>query len=162
MTTEKLVLAIDWAPPRPVRSFAWYHQSAQTVRQEHRRACLQRDRLAGHAYFDIVKELEGDARTAPSDLVAYPSPLPGLRSRILDNVEGVRAAPRPATALRQHRVLWNLTGINHGVHCTDVTNASRTMLMDIRMLQWREDVCEIFGNRVDAPRDQVLLRRSHG
>ncbi|KAL6441293.1 hypothetical protein ACFW04_003506 [Cataglyphis niger] len=34
-------------------------------------------------------------------------------------------------------LIWNLTGgANGGVHCTDVTNASRTMLMNIKTLQW--------------------------
>ncbi|MBF6235593.1 glycerol kinase GlpK [Nocardia otitidiscaviarum] len=38
-------------------------------------------------------------------------------------------------------VLWNLTG----EHITDVTNASRTMLMDLRTLQWDPDICAEFG-----------------
>ncbi|MBF6133633.1 glycerol kinase GlpK [Nocardia otitidiscaviarum] len=38
-------------------------------------------------------------------------------------------------------VLWNLTG----EHITDVTNASRTMLMDLRTLQWDPDICTEFG-----------------
>ncbi|NEW37094.1 glycerol kinase, partial [Nocardia cyriacigeorgica] len=38
-------------------------------------------------------------------------------------------------------VLWNLTG----QHLTDVTNASRTMLMDLRTLQWDGRICAEFG-----------------
>ncbi|MBO0853230.1 MAG: glycerol kinase GlpK [Nocardia sp.] len=38
-------------------------------------------------------------------------------------------------------VLWNLTG----EHLTDVTNASRTMLMDLRTLQWDSRICAEFG-----------------
>lgn len=35
----------------------------------------------------------------------------------------------------------NLTGgLNGGVHATDVTNASRTMLMDIKTLQWDQEL----------------------
>ena len=68
---------------------------------------------------------------------------------ILDNVEGARERAEAGDLLFGNTdswVLWNMTGgVNGGVHCTDVTNASRTMLMDIRTLQWREDVCEIFG-----------------
>ena len=34
-------------------------------------------------------------------------------------------------------MLWNLTGgINNGIHTTDVTNASRTMLMNLETLSW--------------------------
>ena len=43
-------------------------------------------------------------------------------------------------------MLWNLTGgINGGVHITDPTNASRTMLMDVRKLQWDDSMCEVMG-----------------
>jgi glycerol kinase len=39
-------------------------------------------------------------------------------------------------------VLWNLSG---GRHVTDVTNASRTMLMDLRTLQWSDEICGAMG-----------------
>lgn len=42
-------------------------------------------------------------------------------------------------------LLWNLTGgINGGVHVTDVTNASRTMLMNIETLQWDRHLLKFF------------------
>lgn len=42
-------------------------------------------------------------------------------------------------------LVWNLTGgVNGGAHVTDVTNASRTLLMDIRTLTWSEDLCARF------------------
>ena len=40
-------------------------------------------------------------------------------------------------------LLWNLTGGT--VHATDVSNASRTMLFDIRRLEWSAELCELFG-----------------
>ncbi|HLH14692.1 MAG TPA: glycerol kinase GlpK, partial [Solirubrobacteraceae bacterium] len=43
-------------------------------------------------------------------------------------------------------LLWNLTGgIDGGVHATDVTNASRTMLMDLRTLDWHEPSLRLMG-----------------
>ena len=43
-------------------------------------------------------------------------------------------------------LLWNLTGgTTGGVHLTDVTNASRTMLMDLRTLDWDDELCGFFG-----------------
>jgi glycerol kinase len=43
-------------------------------------------------------------------------------------------------------LLWNFTGgVEGGVHKTDVTNASRTMLMDLRTLSWDEEVAKAFG-----------------
>lgn len=42
-------------------------------------------------------------------------------------------------------IIWNLTGgINNGIHVTDVTNASRTMLMNIRTLSWDPWLCQFF------------------
>lgn len=42
-------------------------------------------------------------------------------------------------------ILWNLTGgINNGVHLTDVTNASRTMLMNLQTLTWDARLCNFF------------------
>ncbi|MFF0542741.1 glycerol kinase GlpK [Nocardia thailandica] len=62
---------------------------------------------------------------------------------ILDNVEGARARAEAGDlcfGTVDSWVLWNLTG----VHCTDVTNASRTMLMDLRTLQWDPEICADF------------------
>jgi glycerol kinase len=63
---------------------------------------------------------------------------------ILDNVDGARERAEAGELLfgtMDTWVLWNLTG----VHATDVTNASRTLLMDLETLQWREDHCELLG-----------------
>jgi len=40
-------------------------------------------------------------------------------------------------------LIWRLTGGR--VHATDVTNASRTLLFDIRTVSWSDDLCRIFG-----------------
>lgn len=68
---------------------------------------------------------------------------------ILDNVEGAREKAEAGDLLfgtPDTWVVWNLTGgTEGGVHVTDVTNASRTLLMDVRTLQWREDICKDFG-----------------
>lgn len=68
---------------------------------------------------------------------------------ILDNVPGAREKAEAGELLMGNTdcwTLWNLTGgVNGGVHATDVTNASRTMLMDINTLSWREDICADMG-----------------
>jgi glycerol kinase len=67
---------------------------------------------------------------------------------ILDNVDGVREraeAGELCFGTMDSWVLWNLTGgTDGGIHVTDVTNASRTLLMDLETLQWREDICADF------------------
>lgn len=48
-------------------------------------------------------------------------------------------------------ILWNLTGgTSGGMHATDVTNASRTLLCDITSLRWSEELCDLFGVPVAA------------
>ena len=69
---------------------------------------------------------------------------------ILDNVEGAREKAENGDLLFGNTdtwVLWNLTGgaENDGVHVTDVTNASRTMLMDLATLSWDESIAEDMG-----------------
>jgi glycerol kinase len=68
---------------------------------------------------------------------------------ILDNVDGVRDAAARGEAVFGNIdtwVIWNLTGgRDGGAHVTDVTNASRTMLMDLRTLDWDDSLLKIFG-----------------
>ncbi|MFZ2502655.1 MAG: glycerol kinase GlpK [Nocardioides sp.] len=69
---------------------------------------------------------------------------------ILDNVEGARERAENGELLFGNTdtwVLWNLTGgaENDGVHVTDVTNASRTMLMDLDTLSWDESIAADMG-----------------
>ncbi|WP_330473389.1 glycerol kinase GlpK [Terrabacter sp. C0L_2] len=68
---------------------------------------------------------------------------------ILENVPGAREAAERGDALfgtTDSWLLWNLTGgVEGGVHVTDVTNASRTMLMDLETLEWDDELLEIFG-----------------
>ena len=48
-------------------------------------------------------------------------------------------------------LLWNLSGgVRGGVHATDVTNASRTLLMDLETLQWDDELLRIFGVAKDS------------
>ncbi|WP_327701974.1 glycerol kinase GlpK [Streptomyces decoyicus] len=59
---------------------------------------------------------------------------------LLDNVEGLRERAERGDILfgtMDSWVIWNLTGgVDGGVHVTDVTNASRTMLMNLHRLEW--------------------------
>ncbi|GAB2697713.1 glycerol kinase [Microbacterium marinum] len=68
---------------------------------------------------------------------------------ILENVDGARERAEAGDLIfgtTDTWVLWNLTGgTDGGVHVTDVTNASRTLFMDLETLQWREDILADFG-----------------
>ncbi|HEX7304416.1 glycerol kinase GlpK [Lentzea sp.] len=68
---------------------------------------------------------------------------------ILDNVEGAREKAEAGDLLFGNMdtwVLWNMTGgTEGGVHVTDPTNASRTMLMDLDTLQWDAEIASDMG-----------------
>ena len=65
---------------------------------------------------------------------------------ILDNVDGARARAEAGKLLFGNIdtwLIWNLTGgPSGGVHVTDVTNASRTMLMNLSTLQWDAELLD--------------------
>ncbi len=71
---------------------------------------------------------------------------------ILDNVPGAKKAALSGDAMfgtMETWVIWNLTGgVHGGAHVTDVTNASRTLLMNINTLAWDEEILSI----LDIPR----------
>ena len=68
---------------------------------------------------------------------------------ILDNVPGVREKAEKGEVLFGNIdtwVIWNLTGgPQGGVHVTDVTNASRTMLMNLETLDWDDEILQLMG-----------------
>jgi glycerol kinase len=68
---------------------------------------------------------------------------------ILDNVEGARAKAEAGDLLFGNMdtwCIWNLTGgTDGGLHITDVSNASRTLLMDLETLQWDESIASTIG-----------------
>jgi glycerol kinase len=69
---------------------------------------------------------------------------------ILDNVPGARERAEKGELLFGNIdtwIIWNLTG----AHVTDVTNASRTMLMDLSTLDWDAEILNLFG----IPRDML-------
>src|SRR5918994_1724717 len=68
---------------------------------------------------------------------------------ILDNVDGVRERAEGGEILFGNIdtwCIWNLTGgPDGGAHVTDVTNASRTLMMDLGTLQWDDEILGILG-----------------
>ncbi len=101
----------------------------------------------------IASALEQDGR---GDVIRRKAGLPpatyfsgGKIQWILDNVDGVRADAEAGDAIFGNTdtwLLWNLTGgVDGGVHVTDVTNASRTMLMDLETLDWDDELLGFFG-----------------
>jgi glycerol kinase len=104
----------------------------------------------------IASKLERDGH---GDLIRERAGLPpatyfagGKIQWILENVDGVREAAEKGDALfgtTDSWLIWNLTGgTDGGSHVTDVTNASRTMLMDLETCEWDDELLALF----DIPR----------
>jgi glycerol kinase len=102
---------------------------------------------------DLVRELAGDAgvdRLRQRVGLPLSSYFSGPKiSWLLDHVRDARARAQDgelAFGTIDSWILWNLTGgSNGGVHATDVTNASRTLLMDLQTLDWHEPSLELMG-----------------
>lgn len=101
----------------------------------------------------IASVLDRDGR---GDIIREKAGLPpatyfsgGKIQWILENVPGARADAENGDALFGNTdswLLWNLTGgPDGGVHITDVTNASRTMLMNLETLDWDDELLGFFG-----------------
>ena len=101
----------------------------------------------------IVAALDRDGR---GDVIRERAGLPpatyfaaGKVQWLLENVEGLRADAEVGNAIfgtTDSWLLWNLTGgADGGKHVTDVTNASRTMLMDLETLEWDDELLSFFG-----------------
>ena len=102
---------------------------------------------------DYVREL---AESGGQDRFRAKTGLPlttyfsGLKIRwILEHVEDAREAAEAGELLFGNIdtfLVWHLTGGNQdGAHITDVTNASRTQLMDLNTLSWDPEILETFG-----------------
>src|SRR6266704_5150428 len=101
----------------------------------------------------IAAALDRDGR---GDVIRHKAGLPpatyfsgGKLQWMLDHVDGVREAAESGDALFGNTdswLLWNLTGgVDGGRHITDVTNASRTMLMNLETLDWDDELLSFFG-----------------
>jgi glycerol kinase len=115
----------------------------------------------------LVADLD---RAGTGDLIRERAGIPpatyfagGKLAWLLKEVEGLREAAEAGDALFgtiDTWLLWNLTGgTDGGRHLTDVTNASRTMLMNLAGLSWDDQLLELF----DIPRAMLpeILPSSH-
>jgi glycerol kinase len=107
----------------------------------------------------IATALDRDGR---GDVIRQKAGLPpatyfsgGKLQWLLENVDGLREAAERGDAIFGNSdtwVLWHLTGgTEGGVHVTDPTNASRTMLMNLETLDWDDELLGFFN----VPREML-------
>jgi glycerol kinase len=99
-----------------------------------RRTAARCDELREAGHLELVRSTTG--------LVLDPY-FSGTKLEWLLTEGGVEAGPDLAFGTVDSWVLWNLTG--GAVHATDPSNASRTLLYDIRTRQWSDEMCALLG-----------------
>ncbi|CAN5182016.1 glycerol kinase GlpK [soil metagenome] len=118
-----------------------------------RRTARRCDELAEAGHLTLVRATTG--------LVLDPD-FPASKVEWLLTEGGVDAGPDLAVGTIDSWLLWNLTGgaaegpgdgSGGGVHATEASNASSTMLFDIGALRWSSELCDLFGVPVDALAD---------
>ena len=76
---------------------------------------------------------------------------------------GVPSGPDLALATVDAWILWNLSGgTSGGVFATDVTNASRTMLFDIVVRRWSDELCDLLDVYKRQVRDWCTDQNKRG
>src|SRR5450631_1397981 len=120
----------------------WNRKTGQPV---YNAIVWQDTRVSG--YVEELSKSGGQDRLRAQTGLPLATYFSGLKIRwILDNVPGVRALAEAGEVIFGNidtYLLWHLTGgSNGGLHVTDVTNASRTQLMNLATLQWDEGLLE--------------------
>ena len=133
---RETVVAWDRTTGRPLhRALVW----------QDRRTADRCAELADGGHLPLVREQTG--------LVLDPYFSASKMAWLLDE-GGVPPGPGLALATVDSWVLWNLTGgVDGGVFATDVSNASRTMLFDIVVRRWSDELADLFGVPVSALAD---------
>ena len=112
-------------------------------------ALVWQDTRVGNELTELAKDGGMDRFRAKTGLplATYFS---GLKLRwLLNNIEGLREDAEKGDALFGNMdtfIAWNLTGgTQGGIHITDVTNASRTQLMDLATCQWDDEILQVLN-----------------
>ena len=147
--TNQLVAELD----EPVAAFgitdqretivAWDRRTGRprhrAIVWQDRRTAARCDELRDAGHLDLVRDRTG--------LVLDPY-FSGTKAEWLLHEGGVEADEHLALGTIDSWLLWNLTGGE--VHATEASNASRTMLFDIRDLSWCGELCDLLGVPVAA------------
>jgi glycerol kinase len=125
---RETVVAWDRSTGRPLhRALVW----------QDRRTAARCDQLRAEGHLPLVRERTG--------LVLDPY-FSATKMEWLLGPGGVEVTDDLVLGTVDSWLLWNLTGgTDDGAVVTDASNASRTLLYDIRELEWSDELCELFG-----------------
>ncbi|HEY8482207.1 MAG TPA: glycerol kinase GlpK [Spirillospora sp.] len=148
-------LAQAGADPRQIAAVGIANQRETTVLWDRRtgvpigRAIVWQDMRTGELVDELARAPGAATVTERSGLpLATYFSAPRIRW-MLDHTPGLRERAERGEVLfgtMESWLIWNLSGgVDGGVHVTDVTNASRTLLMDLRTLDWDDELLDFFG-----------------
>ncbi len=118
-------------------------------------AIVWQDTRTAAAMRALDEDGHGDLIRSRTGLVPATYFAAGKLHWLLEHLDGLRADAERGDALFgtvDSWLVWNLTG---GEHLTDVTNASRTMLMNLETLDWDDDLLDLF----EVPRGMLPVIR---
>jgi glycerol kinase len=96
-------------------------------------------------FLEVLSESEKETIQFKTGLTIAPYFAGSKMNWLLNNVAGAKSENTIMGTIDSW-LLWNLSGgVQGGVHLTDVTNASRTLLMNLETLDWDDELLEIFG-----------------
>jgi glycerol kinase len=137
-TLDQPVAAIGITDQRET-TVVWDRRTGQPLHRaivwQDRRTAVRGDALREQGHLPLVRNQTG--------LVLDPYFSATKLEWLLGPEGGVDAGPNTAFGTVDSWLLWKLTGGQ--VHATDVSNASRTLLYDIRKRAWSEELCDLFG-----------------
>ena len=107
---------------------------ARAIVWQDRRTAAYCEQLRDAGYLDLIRERTG--------LVLDPY-FSASKLGWLFREGGLEPGPNVAFGTIDSWIIWRLT--NGAVHATDHSNASRTLLLDIRKLEWDQELCDLFG-----------------
>ncbi len=121
-------------------TLVWDRKTGQPIHN----AIVWQDRRTAETCRRLQEAGHGDMITERTGLLLDPYFSGTKLAWILDHVEGARAKAQAGDLLFgtvDTYLIWNLTGGK--VHATDATNASRTLLYDIRKGRWSQTICDL-------------------
>lgn len=112
-------------------------------------ALVWQDTRVGSELAELAKD-EGMDRFRAKTGLPLATYFSGLKLRwLLNNIKGLREDAEKGEAIFGNMdtfIAWKLTGgIDGGIHITDVTNASRTQLMDLATCQWDDEILQVLS-----------------
>ena len=118
----------------------------KTTGKPYHHAVVWQDTRTSRICHELAQESGGQDRFRPKTGLPLSTYFSGPKLKwLLEHVDGLRATAEKGDAVFGNIDTWLIWQLTGGTHVTDVTNASRTLLMDLKTLEWDEEILEVLG-----------------